>query len=413
MKKFILLLLLSFSTALSAQMGVAKIKYDEAEEAYTAKNYSICLEKLNQVVEILKSTNPKIQYLRITCLAKMAEKDPLSNFRYLVELNQYCKKYLIEYDNIQDLEEKYRAVYNISENFKKYPKNEDEYQKVIELRKRGRIYRYNKDSLNFTKAKDFFQKAYNSGDLKSLVELANMYLTGMGEISKSESIANSYFEILNSSGYPEGMYQIGINYLYGINGYKKEVTKAYPLIQDAASKNYFPAVTLNAIVEFCSYQIVKIQYPTPYEDLKRRAASIESWLLKAEQNGETSSEFYYYLGKAYLIGIMSGGADQKKAIFYFQKSADLGNKKGQNALGYSYIRGWGGLNVNPEKAASYILLAANQFLAAAEYNMSTLYNGTIGHPKDKKLAKYWFDRYSVNPQKSIDESPSSQTNEFY
>ena len=415
MKNFIILLLIIISTSVNAQMGVAKIKYDEAEEAYTEKNYNICLEKLNEVIDILKSTNPKVQYLRILCLSNLSEKDPLANFRNLIELNNYCKSYLNDYDNIPDLEEKYRAVYDITEKFKKYPKNEEEYQNVIELRKRGRIYRYNKDSLNYTKAKDFFQKAYNSGDLRSLYELANMYSTGMGEgeIPRSETIANSYYEILSTNGYPEGMYQIGLNYLYGINGYKREVLKAYPLIHDAALKNHLPSVTLNGIIEFCSYQIAKTQSNINASELKRRASATESWLLRAEQNGETSSEFYYYMGKAYLLGIMNGGPNQIKAFSYFQKSADLGNKKGQNALGYSYFVGWGGLGVNTEKASYYFKLAADQFLAAAEYNMSTLYCGAIGHIKDKKIAKYWLDRYVVNPQKSVDDSPSNNTNEMF
>jgi len=122
MRYYLLIIILCICNALSAQMGIAKIKYEEAEDAYTSKQYTLCLEKLDEVVGILKSTNPRVQYLRITCMSKVIEKDPFSNPEKLFQLNKYCNNYLTEYENISDLEDKYKTVYNILESFKKFPK---------------------------------------------------------------------------------------------------------------------------------------------------------------------------------------------------------------------------------------------------------------------------------------------------
>jgi len=436
MNKVLFIAFLFYSLNTNAQMGVAKIKYDEAEEAYTAKNYKLCLEKLDGVVEILKETNPKVQYLRIICISKMIEKNPLGNFKEFVQLSNYYNKYLIDYDNIPDLEEKYRAVYLISETYKKYPHNEEEYQEVINLRKRGRVYKYDKDSLDYQRAEKYFEEAYNRGDLRSLVELAGMYEYGGPGFNKNIEIAGVYYQILSDNNIPEGLYKQGI---FEIRNFKNNQT-TYDKIANAAYQGYLPAITLTAIIQFCGYQITKKpdyswsnttkskpsliyqlgnisknQQNTETNDLNLGAyqKSVKYWLNLAETNGETSSEFYYYLGKSYALGIMTGLVDFVKAAEYFKKSADLGNIKGKNALGYLYMNGYGALERNTNKAFELFTECASHLFAASEYNLYQLYNGASGFPTNKKLAQYWHDRYDVNPLKCIEEFIPNTTNEIY
>jgi len=117
---------------------------------------------------------------------------------------------------------------------------------VIELRKRGRIYKYNKDSLNYFKAKDLFTEAYSKGDLKSLVELADMYYTGFyQDILKAEQL----YSILSEKEYPEGLYHMGIGLLLNNNA-----ANGFPYVNKAAEKNYLPAITLAAIYKFTVFQ---------------------------------------------------------------------------------------------------------------------------------------------------------------
>lgn len=311
------------------------------------------------------------------------------------------------------MEEKYRAVYNVAEMYKKFPNNELEYQEVITLRKRGRIYQYDKDSINYQKSESLLKEAINRGDIRSKIDLANIYITGGYGVVQNISKANELFQSLSDSEFPEGQFYIGTAYLFGMNGYNKDVTKGVNLVLEAAKKNYLPAIIQYGIIEFCSFQINKGQNNITADYMSKRRAAVENWLTKAEAEGGTSSELYYYLGKAYSIGAVASGVNTIKALEYFKKSASLGNVKGINALGYYYMRGWGGLTPNNDQAYNYFKIAADKFFAAAEYNLSTLFSGYGGYPKDKKQQKYWYDRYSVNPIKCIDEVLTNTTYEIY
>jgi TPR repeat protein len=411
-KELVVIFFLLTSIISRAQMGVAKIKYQEAEEAYTANKFLLCLEKLDGVVEILKETNPKVQYLRITCTSKLVEKDPIGNFGQLMQLREYCKGYLNEYDKIPDLEEKYKTVYEISESIKAYPQNEEEYQQVIMMRKRGRVYRYQSDSLNFNRAEDFFTQAYKKGDMRSLVELANLYKTGGYGVEEDLSKSYRCYQKLADNDIAEGLYYIGLAYLNGSNGYQVSSQKAYDMIEAAAEKKYVPAMATNAIIQFCYFQYKKSG--TDKAEIANIMSATSKKLLAASFAGADDGEFNYYMGKAYSLGVISTGVDQIKAVEYFTKSANFGNIKGKNALGFYYKNGMGGLQKSYTKAFELFTFAAERMLAAAEYNLYTLYsNGAPDFEKNSKLQQYWFDRYTINNNKSIDQVIINETKEIY
>lgn len=409
---FIISFLFLLTVSAHSQMGVAKIKYQEAEEAYTDKKYELCIEKLNEVVEVLKETNPRVQYLRIVCYSKIVEKDPITHFPNLLQLKEYCISYLTNYDNIQGLEDKYKTVYTISESLKKYPKNEEEYQQVMNLRKKGRIYRYNNDSLDYVKAITYFKEAYNRGDMRSLVEMATIYRIGGYGVSIDISRMYQYYDILASYDIAEGQYYIGLAHLQGTNGYAQDTDKAFKLIYAASEQSFVFAIATRAIIEFCYYHRWKAT--ASKEKLAQMTAATEEALLIALKAGASTGEFYYYMGKAYTLGVISPGVNYEKAVEFFKKSADLGNEKGKNALGYFYLNGLGGLPKDAPLALTLFRYAADRILAAAEYNLSRLYmNGAPGVEKSSKLFQYWNDRYTVNPNKSIDQIIINATNEIY
>ena len=47
------------------QNTIAKLKFEEAEEAYANNNFDLALSKLIEIETLLKSPNPKILYLKI------------------------------------------------------------------------------------------------------------------------------------------------------------------------------------------------------------------------------------------------------------------------------------------------------------------------------------------------------------
>ena len=141
MKKLLTLTFILFATAQFAfsQQAIAKIKYEEAEEAYAAKNYESTLKKLDEVETILKTTSPKVMYLRIMAQSSTIENNPLNDFNILANTRKLCAKYLKNYENVPNYEDKYLDVYKMAEALNaKYPATLDEFNKKVEEKKQER-----------------------------------------------------------------------------------------------------------------------------------------------------------------------------------------------------------------------------------------------------------------------------------
>jgi uncharacterized protein len=103
------------------QDAIAKIKFEQAEEAYTKNDFTTTLFQLDEAQKILGATNPKILYLRIMAQAKLIDDDSA----LLPELKRNCSFYLKNYAENANLEDKYKEVYLVSENLMQYEPNQD------------------------------------------------------------------------------------------------------------------------------------------------------------------------------------------------------------------------------------------------------------------------------------------------
>jgi hypothetical protein len=126
MKKTILIafILLASTQFAFSQQAIAKIKFEEAEEAYSSTDFETTISKLNEVETILKSTNPKVMYLKIMAQSKILEKNPLNDYKIIENTRRLCTKYLKDYENVPNNEDKYRDIYKTSEALKLYSENE-------------------------------------------------------------------------------------------------------------------------------------------------------------------------------------------------------------------------------------------------------------------------------------------------
>lgn len=113
-----------------AQATIAKLKYEDAEEAYSKGDYPLAITKLDEAEGILKATNPKILYLRIMAQSKMIEKEPYKDFAALENARRLSAQYLKDYETIPDNEDKYRDIYKVSEALLKYPKTQAEMETI-------------------------------------------------------------------------------------------------------------------------------------------------------------------------------------------------------------------------------------------------------------------------------------------
>ncbi len=132
MKKLVTLIIIAFlvCNVSVAQNTIAKLKFEEAEEAYTNNNFELTLSKIKEVETLVKTTSPKILYLKIKAQNSIIEKNPEKEYAIIESTRTIVYKYLKDYDNLPDNEDKYREIYKISEKLFIYPKNKTEFDNI-------------------------------------------------------------------------------------------------------------------------------------------------------------------------------------------------------------------------------------------------------------------------------------------
>ena len=134
MKKLLLLFFCFTFIQLSAQaqQAIAKLKFEEAEEAYNTGQYETTISKLDEAEALLNGTSPTTLYLRIMAQDKIVARNPYLNYAQLESIRANCNKYLQDYATIEALGDKYREIYKISETLKQYPKTEADFNVILE-----------------------------------------------------------------------------------------------------------------------------------------------------------------------------------------------------------------------------------------------------------------------------------------
>lgn len=105
------MVLLTACLPLSAQTTIAKIKYEQAEQAYADGDYKTALKKTQETEDILKSSNPKTLYLKVMSQFKLLDTDD----QIIRSLKRDAQDYIARYDGIPELEDKFRDVYLVYE----------------------------------------------------------------------------------------------------------------------------------------------------------------------------------------------------------------------------------------------------------------------------------------------------------
>ena len=104
----------------------ARMEFEDAETAYSNKDYSKAVTHLESAEKLLGKPTGKTRYLLILALNKNLAQD--YQYQDLEKLRGLCKHYL---DNYTTDTEKYREIYDLSNNLdKNYPKNLEEYNQI-------------------------------------------------------------------------------------------------------------------------------------------------------------------------------------------------------------------------------------------------------------------------------------------
>jgi hypothetical protein len=236
---FILFLFFISIESLCAQDALARLKYEDAEDAYSKGAYSLAIEKLDEVESILKSSNQKTEYLKILCYYELFKTD----YSVIRLLKSKSKLFLEKYSNNSEIYQKYKDVYKITEEIKSFSDSdesiENERQKKLTIQKQiesdiekiNKIIRFGKKWLdqipgNFSPGINLkeFELKFTLPDFNPISYPANEFFsTTFTYYSKP---ANLTFDITTGvRSLTTDVNQIVISYVYSLLGDKDKVTE--------------------------------------------------------------------------------------------------------------------------------------------------------------------------------------------
>ena len=135
MKRVIILFLVCCNLATFAQGGaLADLKFEEAETAFNSQDYETTIKKLDEFDKTYGEITAKSLYLRIICqnklltIYKIFENE--EQFNLMLTLRKNVSSYIKAMES-EELDDKFREVYNINENLKIYPATTKEYKLAI------------------------------------------------------------------------------------------------------------------------------------------------------------------------------------------------------------------------------------------------------------------------------------------
>ena len=117
-KKLTLFLFLICSSLAVGQSKYAKLKFDQAQEYYNAKDYSLTLLALDETEKILGSTNPRILHLRILASSKIVMANMESEIQLLASLKKDINYYFNNYKDVSSMRNEYQQITKIANEIK-------------------------------------------------------------------------------------------------------------------------------------------------------------------------------------------------------------------------------------------------------------------------------------------------------
>lgn len=419
MKKVFLLLLLSIGICGSAfsQAAIAKLKYEEAEEAFAANDCITAIARLDETENMLGQTNPRILYLRIAAQNKLRKTQGRIDLEMVRALKKNCQTYLVKYESVEGIEEKYKEVYKISEAIKGFNTADKAFANIAkelpaDMDSIGNAY-YSID--NYVSAMEWYKKAAAKNDAFAIMKVGAMY--GYGEGVKEDNVkALEYFQKANALNDPSAMYFTYLVYNYAWDVPRDSVKadewlrKSYEVALPGAEKGN--PLSMYAAGRALAY-MPKPDYDKALEWLQKAAdkgyiAAIEmiaSWYMSGihvEKDPSRALELYkkgaalgdcscmYAIGYQYYTG-KAISKDLAKAMEWFSVASDHGSSPAAFYMGYMYANAEG-VERDYTQAASYYTIGGERNNRSCINNLGVLYENGNGVPKDYAKAISCYER---------------------
>ncbi len=350
---FTVVLLIACCAGTKAQNAVAKIKYEQAEEAYVKADFFTAVARLNEAEQLLGGTNPKILYLRIMSQDKLLDGDS----SLVVPLRKSCQFYLKNYELTPNLEAKYKDVYLVSERLLQYESNADfltgEQSYIVK---------------DYTTALVHYKKAAAVGFARAMTRIGIMNEFGFG-IEKNPAEARRWYERSAEKGNGYGQYWLGRSYFHGSGG-AENIEQAQQLFLQAASKNIILA--MNGLGDIYNFKL-------------KVGSKAYEWYKKGMDKNDPYSQ--HMVAMFHLYGMGGVKKDEATAMALFKKAME-GWPDAITMIGFIYQNGYG-VPKDYAQAFNWYLKGSEKGNTGSMQMLAKLYEQGLGVKKNKKLAGEW------------------------
>lgn len=414
--KWLLVPALVLTLQASGQTTLAKLKYEEAEEAFQASDYAATLRKLDETEKLLGNSNPKILYLRIIAQAAQLKAELYVNLEQVARLRKNYTEYLTKNDGVEGIEDKYKEVYKISEAFKTLVIPEQAFANaakgnVADLEAIGMA---NEDYGNWPKAYEWYNKAAAKNSPLAYSRLAMMYMDGLG-VKADAGKAREWMDKAVAAAHPSAYYILYMWHCSGRDGYAMDSVKAAEYLYKSYEAALPAAQKGNVYMLFCAgralsegntperekgwpmlekaaekgnydaAELMGIAMEDGSHGPKDNAKALEYYQLAAEK-GSSAAE--YRIGELYYKGV-DGAPEFEKAAEWFERASDHGQPAGAYMLGDLYFNGRG-VNRDAARAIKYLEQSAKKGYPYAWVSLGQIFYGGAGNlAKDyAKAAQY-------------------------
>lgn len=118
----------------SAQLG--KMQFEDAEVAFSEGKYKEALQLLGEAEKSNKGANPLIIHLRVLSRMELLKADPFQSFDLITASRKDVSDFLKKYEGEAAYEDKYREMYQVSKELKKFPASKQEFDAIVAERKK-------------------------------------------------------------------------------------------------------------------------------------------------------------------------------------------------------------------------------------------------------------------------------------
>lgn len=381
--KYCLLAVLLLNASLSiAQNTIAKLKYEEAEEAFVANDYATALSKLNEAEKLLGSVNPKTLYLRISAQYKKHQSAVFVNLEEIAQLKKNCHTYLSKYESVEGIEDKYKDVYKISEACKTFATADQAFANVEKgnVADMEAIAMAYEDCYNFPKAQEWYKKAADKNSALAFTRLGMFSLYGISMLVDSAK-AKEYLDKGVAGKHPSAFFYLGEWCKAGGGLVAKDSLKALDYMRQSYEAALPAAQKGNAHMMYYAGWALINGKPEDYK------SGLE-WLEKAGQKGDRDA--LETLGDVYDKG-EHVTKDVERAQQYYKQAAENGSVNAYYYVGIQYFEGRNGAAPDYTNAKDWFELASEHGAYPASYYLADMYMWGKGVTPDVAKGLAWLE----------------------